>query len=240
MDNKVQKNINSNKTKGETKFKVNIKGNKDVKMELLDFYNQKIKKMHIVLLIITVILFAISFYTTFSAIRAGNYTLSEGIVAQGFVDTLKENVLLDLVIIIAGITPYCFLSIIGVAQAIMAVNGLGISYALGNSFLFTSFIGGIIQMIGISLCVAIGIYFCRLSTKKNKYYHHSDFGMDDIKLQLYEIRKDEKKLEELTKKKEEKAKKIEECNIKIPYLNFVLLGAVAFVIQFVGVLIARI
>ena len=64
--------------------------------------------------------------------------------------------------------------------------------------------------------------------------------MDDIKLQLYEIRKDEKKLEELTKKKEEKAKKIEECNIKIPYLNFVLLGAVAFVIQFVGVLIARI
>ena len=106
MDNKVQKNINSNKTKGETKFKVNIKGNKDVKMELLDFYNQKIKKMHIVLLIITVILFVISFYTTFSAIRAGNYTLSEGIVAQGFVDTLKENVLLDLVIIIAGITTY--------------------------------------------------------------------------------------------------------------------------------------
>ena len=41
MDNKVQKNINSNKTKGETKFKVNIKGNKDVKMELLDFYNHQ-------------------------------------------------------------------------------------------------------------------------------------------------------------------------------------------------------
>ena len=41
-------------------------------------------------------------------------------------------------------------------------------------------------------------------------------------------------------RKIEKAKKIEECNIKIPYLNFVLLGAVAFVIQFVGVLIARI
>lgn len=241
MENKVQKNTNSNKTKnGETKFKVNIKGNKDVKMELLDFYNQKIKKMHIILLIISIVLYIIAFYSTFSSIKSGNFTLTEGTVASGFLDTIKENVLLDLVIIIAGITPYCFLSIIGIAQAIMCVNGLGINYALGKSFAFTSFLGGAIELIGLSLCIAIGIYYCRLSTKKNKYYHHSDFGMDDIKMQFYEIRKDEKKLDELTKKKEEKAKKIEECNIKIPYLNFVLLGAVAFIIQFIGVLITRI
>ena len=39
---------------------------------------------------------------------------------------------------------------------------------------------------------------------------------------------------------EENFKKIEECNVKIPLLNFVALGAVAFVIQFVGILIAMI
>ena len=56
----------------------------------------------------------------------------------------------------------------------------------------------------------------------------------------YEIRKNNKKVEELAKKKEDKKKKIESCNVKIPYLNFVLLGAIAFVIEFIGVLIALI
>jgi hypothetical protein len=241
MENKVQKDVNSNKSKKEgTKFNVNIKGTKDIKMELLDFYNQRIKKLHIILLIVSVIIYVISFYTSFSSIKNGNYSLAEGTVATSFMDNIKENALLDLVIIIAGITPYCFLSIIGLAQSIMVINGLAVRYALGKSFMITLFLGGLIQLIGVSLCVAIGLYFCRLSTKKNKYYHHSEFGMDDIKMQVYEIRKDEKKIEEINKKKEEKAKKIEECNIKIPYLNFILLGAIAFVFQFIGVLITKI
>lgn len=241
MEDKVKKNINSNKSKKEgTKFKVNIQGNKDIKMEFLDFYNQKLKKIHIILLVISVVLYLISFYTSFSAIKQGNYSLAEGITAQGFVASLKENALLDLVIIIAGITPYCFLSIIGVAQAIMCVNNLAVRYALGSSFMPTLFIGGLIELIGVTLCIAIGLYYCRLSTKKNKYYHHSDFGMNDIKMQLYEIRKDEEKINNLNKKMEDKAKKIEECNVKIPLLNFVALGAIAFVIQFVGILITMI
>lgn len=241
MENKVNKNVNSNKTKKEgTKFKVNIKGKSDIKMELMDFYNQKIKKMHIIFLVIAVILYLISFFTTFSAIKSGNYSLAEGTTAPGFIYELQQNALLDLVIIIAGITPYCYLSVIGVAQSIMIVNGLAIRYALGSSFMFTALIGGLIQLIGISLCVAVGIYYCRLTTKKNKYYHHSEFGMDDIKMQLYEIKKEEKKIEELTKKKEEKARKIEECNIKMPYLNIILLGVVAIAVQTIGILISMI
>lgn len=241
MEAKVKKDINSNKSKKEnTKFKVNMQGNKDIKMEILDFYNQRLKKMHIIILVISVILYLVSFYTSFSAIKQGNYTLAEGITAQGFMASLKESALLNLVIIIAGITPYCFLSIIGVAQSIMCVNNLAVRYALGSSFMPTLFIGGLIQLVGISLCIAVGLYYCRLSTKKNKYYHHSDFGMNDIKMQLYEIRKNNEKINELNKKMEDKAKKIEECNVKIPYLNFIALGAIAFIFQFVGILIAMI
>lgn len=241
MESKVKKDTNSNKSKKEgTKFKVKIQGNKDIKMEIIDFYNQRLKKMHIIILVISVLLYLISFYTSFSSIRNGNFSLAEGVTAPGFISSLKENALLDLVIVIAGITPYCFLSIIGVAQAIMCVNNLAIRYALGSSFMPTLFIGGLIQLIGVTLCIAVGLYYCRLSTKKNKYYHHSDFGMNDIKMQLYEIRKDEEKINSLNKKMEDKAKKIEECNVKIPLLNFGALGAVAFVIQFVGILIAMI
>ncbi len=241
MENKVPKKTNSSKLEKEGKnFKVNIKGNGNLKTEVLDFYNTKLKKMHIILLVIAVVLYIVTFCSTFSSIKSGNFSVAETAVAPGFLSSVKENALLDLVIIIAGITPYCFLSIMGIVQAIVGVNGLALSYVVGKKFIATLFMGGLIQLIGISLCVAIGLYFCRLSTKRNKYYHSSDFGIDDIKMQLYEIRKNDKKVEEIKNKKIEKAKKIEACNIKIPYLYFIILGVIAFLIQFIGVVITKI
>ena len=238
MERKIE---NSNKTnKNEKKFKINMKPKEDVKLQLLDFYNQKIKKSHIIILVIMVILYAIFFFTTFSDIRAGNYNLPEGTVVQGFLDNVQQSAFLDFIIILAGITPYFYLSIIGVAKSVAINSYLGVRYALGASFMPTLFIGGLIQIVAVALCVAVGLYYCRLTSKKNKYYHQSSFGFDDVKMQLYEIRKDEKKIEEMKKKKMEKAKKIEESNVKIPYLNFVLLFIVAFVVHIVGVLIAMI
>ena len=50
MESKVKKDTNSNKSKKEgTKFKVKIQGNKDIKMEIIDFYNQRLKKMRIII-----------------------------------------------------------------------------------------------------------------------------------------------------------------------------------------------
>ena len=61
MERKIE---NSNKTnKNEKKFKINMKPKEDVKLQLLDFYNQKIKKSHIIILVIMVILYAIFFFT---------------------------------------------------------------------------------------------------------------------------------------------------------------------------------
>ena len=238
MENKV--NDSNKKTKKQTKFKVNIKSKDDVKLQLLDFYNRKIKKLHIIILVIMIILYAIFFFTTFSSVRSGAYTVSEGTEVISFVENIKQTLLLDLVIIIAGITPYFYLSIIGVAQTFALVNSLAISYALRTCFMPTAFIGGLIQIIAVSLCIAVGLYYCRLSTKKTKYYHHSDFGIDDLKMQVYEIRQNKEKIEEINKKKEEKAKKIQDSNVKIPYLNFALIFVVCFVVQVVGILISMI
>lgn len=240
MENKKE-NLNDIKAKNGkvNKFKININSN-DIKMQVIDFYNQKLKKMHIIFLVIMLAVFAIMFFSSFSAIRSGKYAVAEGAAPIGLVDSIKQNLFLDIVIIIAGITPYCFLSVIGTAQSLTLVNELALRYATHSSMMITCLIGGVLEIIGVSLCVAIGLYYCRLSTKKNKYYHHSDFGMDDVKMQLYELRKQEDKLKELTKKKEEKARKIEECNIKIPYFNFMILGVISLVIQVLGILIAHI
>ena len=153
---------------------------------------------------------------------------------------IREDALLSFVIVFAGITPFCYLSVIGIAQSMLMVDQYAMRYAVGSSFLFTSFIGGLIQLVGVALCVAVGMYYCKLSTKKNKYYHQSSFGMDDIKESFYDLRKDEKKMEELKKKREEKARKIQEANIKIPYFSIILLGFIGFLFQFVGTLIAAI
>ena len=46
MESKVKKDTNSNKSKKEgTKFKVKIQGNKDIKMEIIDFYKEKLKEV---------------------------------------------------------------------------------------------------------------------------------------------------------------------------------------------------
>ena len=153
---------------------------------------------------------------------------------------LKEDALISFVIIFAGITPYCFLSVIGLIQILLNVQQYALRYALGNGFMLTSFLGILLQVIGITLCVAVGLYYCRLSTKKRKYYNQSGFGMDDIKASIYDLRKDENKLKELQQKRGEKARKIQEANVKIPYFNFLLLGIIGFVVEVIGTLIAAI
>ncbi|MBR2784612.1 MAG: hypothetical protein IKD74_01315 [Clostridia bacterium] len=220
------------------KFKVGIKDGSDIWSNLVSFYREHIMILHIVMFVIALILFGFSFFTTLPKVKSGGVNIDPLSTVKGLGDLLREDALLSIVVIFAGITPYCYLSIIGLAQSMVIVDQMALRYAFGSGFFATSLIGGIIQVIGIALCVAVGLYYCKLSTKKNKYYHQSSFGMDDVKASFYDLRKDEKKLEELNKKREEKAKKIEEANIKIPYLNIILLGVVGCIIQVVGTLIA--
>ena len=222
------------------KFKIDIKNSKDVWGNLVSFYREHIMIIHAIIFVISLVLFSISFFTTFPKIKSGAVSIDQTYTAKGLGKMIREDALLSFVIVFAGITPFCYLSVIGIAQSMLMVDQYAMRYAVGSSFLFTSFIGGLIQLVGVALCVAVGMYYCKLSTKKNKYYHQSSFGMDDIKERFYDLRKDEKKMEELKKKREEKARIIQEANIKIPYFSIILLGFIGFLFQFVGTLIAAI
>lgn len=234
----MNKKENSKKTNVK-KLNIEMK-NKDKLTEIKNFYNEKMKKPHIILSVVLIVLYTIMFIAQIHAVKSGAIVVNPAAYGEGFLDQVKESFLLNLVVIIAGITPYIPLSVFGVAQPFLLINDMMIRAALGASFAVTLYIGGLLQIIGIALCVVIGVYYCRLTTKKNKYYHHSDFGIDDVKMQLYEIRKDEKKIEEIRNKKEKKAQEIEACNIKIPYLMFIALGLAAFVLEFIGIVITKI
>lgn len=230
MENKKNhKNLN--------KYNVKINNNS---LELVNFYNEKIKKIHIIVFVIVAILFTTVFISSVYRYKSGSNYIAEGTTLASFGSQLRENFLLDAVVILAGITPYFYIPVLGGIESIVVVNDMVLRYAFSESLLITSYIGGLIQMIGIALCIAVGIYYCRLSTKKNKYYHQSEFSFNDLKKQYYSLRKDSKKVEEIEMKKEQKRKEVEACNVKIPYINFIFLGLIAFAIQFVGVVITKI
>lgn len=225
--------------KGTKKFNVKIDTDK-ITSNLFTFYKDHIALIHLIVFIIGAALFVVTFFSTFIKIKNGQTVIDGTTTTKSVLDMLKEDALISFVIIFAGITPYCFLSVIGLIQILLNVQQYALRYALGNGFMLTSFLGILLQVIGITLCVAVGLYYCRLSTKKRKYYNQSGFGMDDIKASIYDLRKDENKLKELQQKREEKARKIEEANVKIPYFNFILLGLIGFVVEVIGTLIAAI
>lgn len=225
--------------KGTKKLNVKIDTDK-ITSNLFTFYKDHIALIHLIVFIIGAALFVVTFFSTFIKIKNGQTVIDGTTTTKSVLDMLKEDALISFVIIFAGITPYCFLSVIGLIQILLNVQQYALRYALGNGFMLTSFLGILLQVIGITLCVAVGLYYCRLSTKKRKYYNQSGFGMDDIKASIYDLRKDENKLKELQQKREEKARKIQEANVKIPYFNFLLLGIIGFVVEVIGTLIAAI
>ena len=216
--------------------KINVKVNNNPEGEsVLDFYNNKIKKIHIITAIVVTILYIISFVMAFAGIGAVAPTQMDSITEQ-----LQTTLAYSAVVIIAGVVPYFFLSFGGAAQVMALMGDFGARYTAGKSFAISLFTGGLLNCIGISLCIAAGFYLCYLTTKKRKYYNSTQFSMDDVKMQFYQMRSQDKKIKEMEKKQIEKARKAEENNVKIPYLKLTALGVVGYVIQIIGLLIARI
>ena len=214
------------------KIKFESKGEKET---IVDFYNSKIKKIHIVVSIITLIFYVIMFVV--SVRTPENYV-------NNVAATLKSQTnyigLFTFLMLFTGTVPYFFLAFLGELEVLYIIGDFGTRLALEKSLGVSLFVGGAINMIGLALSMALGFYGCYLTTKRRKYYNASQFSMADIKMHYYLLRKDDKKAEEYENKKLEKAKKAENNNVKIPYLNIIILGVVSFVIQMIGLLISKI
>lgn len=229
------KNNNNNSKKKNNIKKMNLNMNNAQDETVLDLYNTKLKKINIITTIVMLVIYVISFITTFAGIGAKAPTNVETVMSQ-----IQNMLAFSAVVILAGVVPYCYLSFLGVIQIITLMNDFGIRYTYGISSAPALFIGGIITCIGISICMSAGFYLCYLTTKKRKYYNASQFSMDDVKMQLYQMRDNKEKIEQMEKKQQEKAKKAEENNIKIPYLKISIIGVVGYVIEMIGLFISKI
>lgn len=233
------------------KSNVNIKEDKSKKSlfnniipEYCKFFKENLRKKTIVIFVITLIVFLyflIMFFNNIdfnNAIKNGQNVVLEN---NGIFSMIKEKVLVVILLVVSGITPYIYIPVIGIFTSYGFSSSIVTLFGSTNTFnLIAMSIGAIIQILGISIAIAQGIYYCKLSTKKFKYSQTNSFGFDDLKKSIYEIRKNEEKVKKIAKKQEEKLKKQQALNVKVPYKMIFTSIVISIVIVVLGTLIARI
>ena len=234
--NNTSNDSTKNKHEGNTK--------KAILKEYISFYNKNLKFKHIVSAILMVIVFAICLKISLSTtanLSAENIEELKQSQISFFNAVIKEKIPLNFLIIFAGISPFLYISVIGIFSPYNLAISAATSYAInGNEFLVVIMcLGALIQIIGLSLSVATGMYYCSLSTKKYRYSQTISFGYKDVKKAIYEIRKDEKKVKQIDEEKRKKAEKREKLNVKVPYKMFVISFLIATIITIIGTIVLK-
>lgn len=239
--NFIDKKINKLRRKKSSKIAMLV-------VDFYDFYKKEIYKKHIVLYVISLILFFIMLVYFLSSNNIPNEisdiiknSSNLGKVAN-FKSIFTDKILVNFVLLISGITPYFYISILGIMYSYTLVINIVSAFnnmAINMSPTFMT-IGSIIQMFGISFTSAIGIYLCKITTKKFKYNQQVNFTLNDVKKEYYTIKKDEEKLNEVLKKEEKRIEKIEKLNVKIPYKNIIISFVISSLIIIIGGVIALI
>lgn len=236
--NVVRKSTVKSKGKKESKFKSIVKN-------YLNFYNTNLRKKQIVIYIILLVLFGIFVTNIISQIDVTQTVSNEAQAAEQkpIFDMLQQKVLFTILIIIAGITPFVYIPVLAALfiPYIYSNDIIDIIYnAGGTASIVSASISSVLQFIGISLAVATGMYYCKNATKRFRYSQGRSFGMFDLKKQMYEIRKDDVKLEKLLEQRQIKIEKEEKLNVKIEYFNMLISGVISVVIVSLAALISLI
>lgn len=201
---------------------------KNIIKNYIEFYKQNLKKKHLISIIVCLIVFVI-----FLIADIQEYSGIElSIPKESYLDNLSENAMLSFIIIFAGITPYCFLSVLGFSAMYGIASKVALIYVVKGSLvgLILNCILVLIASVAYSLCIATGIHYCSLSSKKFTYSQKKGFKFSDLKLSIYKLRKNENKIEELEEKKKLDYEKAEKLNVKIPYMNLAISLIISIVI----------
>ena len=217
---------------------------KDSLVEYKKFYDENLKFKHIVITIIMVILFFILLKFQLDGLESvkNSSSVSSNFTAKTFWQAIvKDELLLNFIMIFAGLTPYIYVSVIGVFASYSLVLDFATAYVLNKGFFNVLIfgIGAIIQIVAYALSIATGMYFCKISTKRAKYSQVSFFGYTDFKKAIYQIRKDEKKVELMDEQKREKMEKREQYNVKVPYKMRAISFIISMVISIIGTIFLR-
>lgn len=210
---------------------------------MLVFFGKELRKKTLVLIIISVVIYLSSMIFFMNIANNMENIQDLSMVSGSFYELLKQKVILILLVILAGLVPYFHISVIAYIGYVMTIASDVATYGVekGN---FTAILANIIPVVlditVISFITAVGIYMCKMFTKKFRYSQRSSFGFSDVRLQIYEMRKQTEKGEKLKKEKEEKVKRMEKNNVKVNYIQIMYYIILAVVIESIVVFIQTI
>ncbi len=216
--------------------------------EILSFYNENLRKKHIILYIICLLVFFVimTIYLNNSNIEqeiknnmAVVNTESQSSIKNILDAILVEKLPLTALITFAGITPFVFIPVLGVLNSYIFAVRIVRAFYISNVNPTILAIGCVIQLFGYALAIATGIYYCSLSSKKFRYRQGNSYSFSDIKKKFYTITQNKKKLNEINKKMKQKIKNNEKLNVKVPYKMLVIVTVISFLIVTIGTLISQ-
>ncbi len=213
------------------------------------FYKKNLRKKHVIVYIIMLVLFGTITASLISNIDVStvmqeNMDNTEYAKTWSYaVEMLKNETMLLLITVVAGMVPFVYIPIITMACVpytyAQEIYNVFIATIGSKSMLFL-LISSVFQLIGMSLAVVIGIHYCKNATKKYIYSQKNSYGFKDFKIQFYEMIKKNKKAEELRNKKKEELEKNQKLNVKIDYKNIIIGTIIAIVILSLSLLISLI
>lgn len=206
---------------------------KEIFKQYIKFYKNNIKTKHIVCTIVSIIILII--FTVSDIYQYSNLSENVEYNKLSYLNSLKENAMLSFLIIFAGITPYCFLSVIGFSAIYNVAHKISVMYIISGSIikLILLCIVAILVIISYSLCIASGIYYCILSSKRFSYSQKKGFGLNDFKTSIYKLRNKEDKVKELEEIKMKELQKNEKLNVNVPYINLTISYIISIIILIV-------
>lgn len=222
----MRKNINKKEKIGNTKVRNYIK-----------FYKKYIGKKHIICSLIFLILFIIFLILGFNK----DIQTESMIIPTFFNSFIKQKALASFIIIFAGIVPYFYMSILGLAFSSELAMAVVSYYKISSSIpgLIANIFGAILVILAYSHSIAVGIYYCSLSTKRFKYNQGRGFSFLDVKRSIANLRRNEEKIKLYNDEEEKRRKKIEEFNVKVDYKNIVISYLITVVILFIATIFIR-
>lgn len=204
--------------------------------ETLEFFNNNLKKIFIILSIISLLIILLGITSAISLIRNEAIdvtTITDFTFGQQYFNNIKTIA----IIVFSGIVPYMYVPIVGTIAG-TSTELITLAYLIVKKGYILACIMYILPML-ITVCIinmatALGIYICKSITLGYKLDNMKHMNSINFKLELYKLTKKEDKKKQLEKKKNQKIKVLEDKHNKIDYFHVINITIILFLLQLIA------
>lgn len=208
--------------------------------EIIEFFNKRLKKKTLILMFIMIIFSALFIMTIIKMnLRLNN----EGIHLDSKITLLSffmNKTIILLMTMFAGTVPFIYLPVMA-GFFYMYQTLIDSSYIVLNRGFFLGSIliciPLLIDIISISLTVAIGIYLCKTNTNKYIISQQRNMNFNKLMLNLHQITKNKEKEKKIQNKIDDKEKKIQNLEVKTNYKQIINITTIVIIFQMISSII---